>query len=60
MATSNPTPNLESDSVAVSPFQKLAVIFCAVLSKMSEQVLFTIIKEALRHGRFDSHRFVEV
>jgi glycosyltransferase involved in cell wall biosynthesis len=30
----------------------------AVLSKMSEQVLFTIIKEAVKHGRFDLHKTV--
>jgi glucosyl-3-phosphoglycerate synthase len=32
----------------------------AVLSKMSEQVLFTIVKEAVRHGRFDSYRGISV
>jgi glucosyl-3-phosphoglycerate synthase len=32
----------------------------AVLSKMSEQVLFTIIKEAIIHGRFDLQEKVSV
>jgi glucosyl-3-phosphoglycerate synthase len=32
----------------------------AVLSKMSEQVLFTIIKEAVGHGRFDSYKAVSI
>jgi glycosyltransferase involved in cell wall biosynthesis len=32
----------------------------AVLSKMSEQVLFTIIKEAVKFGRFDSYKKVSI
>ena len=32
----------------------------AALSKMSEQVLFTIINEAVSHGRFGSHKTVNV
>lgn len=31
-----------------------------VLSKMSEQVLFAIIKEAVRHDRFDLHKTVNI
>jgi hypothetical protein len=31
-----------------------------VLSKMSEQVLFTIIKEAVKYGRFESHKTVSI
>lgn len=30
-----------------------------VLSKMAEQVLFTILREAVKHGRFDQHEKVE-
>lgn len=30
-----------------------------VLSKMAEQVLFTILREAVKHGRFDQHESVE-
>jgi glucosyl-3-phosphoglycerate synthase len=30
-----------------------------VLSKMSEQVLFTILREAVKHGRFDQYQDVE-
>lgn len=30
-----------------------------VLSKMSEQVLFTILREAVKHGRFDQYQYVE-
>lgn len=30
-----------------------------VLSKMSEQVLFTILREAVKHGRFDQYQTVE-
>jgi glucosyl-3-phosphoglycerate synthase len=31
-----------------------------VLSKMSEQVLFTIIKEAVKYGRFESSKTVSI
>lgn len=31
-----------------------------VLSKMSEQVLFTIIKEAVKYGRFESYKSVSI
>ena len=32
----------------------------SVLSKMSEQVLFTIIKEAVKYGRFESYKTVSI
>lgn len=30
-----------------------------VLSKMAEQVLFTILKEAVKHGKFDQYQYVD-
>ncbi len=30
-----------------------------VLSKMVEQVLFTILKQAEKHGRFDQYQYVD-
>lgn len=32
----------------------------SILSKMSEQVLFTIVKEAIKYGRFESYKMVEI
>jgi len=30
-----------------------------VLSKMAEQVLFTILKQAVEHGRFDQYQYMD-
>jgi hypothetical protein len=30
-----------------------------ILSKMAEQVLFTILKEAVKHGKFDQYQRVD-
>ena len=30
-----------------------------ILSKMSEQVLFSILKEAVKHGKFDLYQHVD-